>query len=101
MEFAPEDSAADKARRQPGEGRVLVSTNPMCEPQLGKRGLYGSLGGSEGGRDEQLAMLWVLNLADGEHSLGDMAERSGLATGDIERAVGRLEDAGLLVEPSE
>ena len=46
-------------------------------------------------------MLWVLNLADGSHSLGDMAERSGLKAADIERAASRLEDAGLLVEPPE
>ena len=34
----PEDAAADEVRRQPGEGRVLISTNPKCEPQLGKAG---------------------------------------------------------------
>ncbi len=83
----------------PGPGRVLVSTNPKCEPQLGKRGLYGSLGGSESGREEQLAMLWVLNLADGLHSLEDMAQRSGMPLATIERVSARLEDAGLLVAP--
>ena len=25
-----------------------------------------------------MAMLWILNLADGEHSLPDIAERSGI-----------------------
>ena len=83
----------------PGPGRVLVSTNPKCEPQLGKRGLYGSLGGSESGREEQLAMLWVLNLADGLHSLEDMAQRSGMPLGTIERVAARLEEADLLVAP--
>lgn len=76
--------------------RVLVSTNPRCEPQLGKRGLYGSLGGSDSGRDEQMALLWVLNLADGGHTLADMARRSELPLEAVESAAGRLEAAGLL-----
>ncbi len=85
--------------REPGPGRILVSTNPNCEPQLGKRGLYGSLGGSETGRDEQLAMLWVLNLADGRHSLEDMARRTQIPLETLERVAAQLENAGLLVEP--
>ena len=78
--------------------RILISTNPKCEPQLGRRGLYGSIGGSESGREEQLAMLWVLNLADGKHSLGDMAARSGIAVETLQRIADRLQEAGLLVE---
>ena len=50
---------------------------PFGEPQLGRRGLYRPLGGT-GIPDLQLAMLWVLNLSDGEHSLLDVAERSRL-----------------------
>jgi aminopeptidase-like protein len=102
---APDAGAAAGAEavpveRAPGPGRILVSTHPRCEPQLGRRGLYGSLGGSEAGREEQLAMLWVLNLADGRHSLTDMARRSGLELATVERVAGRLEEAGLLVERS-
>jgi aminopeptidase-like protein len=48
------------------------NVNGMCEPQLGKRGLYDAIG------PDQLAMLWVLNLSDGDHSLLDIAERSGI-----------------------
>lgn len=46
--------------------------NPKCEPQLGKRGLYDSIGVNE------MAMLWVLNLSDGCNTLLDIAERAGL-----------------------
>jgi len=53
-------------------------TNPFCEPQLGKRGLYDKIGARSNSKQNQLAMLWILNLADGDHSLLDMAERSGL-----------------------
>ncbi|HKP56857.1 MAG TPA: DUF4910 domain-containing protein [Polyangiales bacterium] len=48
---------------------------PWGEPQLGKRGLYKALGGADI-PDLQLALLWVLNLSDGAHSLLDIAERS-------------------------
>jgi aminopeptidase-like protein len=53
-----------------------VSLNPKCEPQLGKRGLYQKVGGLENPQQIQMAMLWVLNLSDGNHTLLDIAERS-------------------------
>ena len=55
-----------------------VNQNPKGEPQLGKRGLYGSIGGNADARTHQLSMLWVLNLCDGQHTLLDIANRSGL-----------------------
>lgn len=55
-----------------------VSTVQFCEPQLGKRGLYQAIGGDSQRAERQLAMLWVLNLADGQHTLEDIAARSGL-----------------------
>jgi aminopeptidase-like protein len=68
---------------------IYANQNPKCEPQLGKRGLYRAMGGVEGGVDE-LALLWVLNLSDGKHSLLDIAERSGCAFDTIKRAAGVL-----------
>ena len=53
--------------------------NPKCEVRLGKRGLYRTIGGEIGQPLNELALLWVLNLSDGDHSLLDIAERSGLA----------------------
>ena len=58
--------------------RTCVSLNPKCEPQLGKRGLYQAIGGDKDAARKQMAMLWALNLADGEHSVLDMAERAGI-----------------------
>jgi aminopeptidase-like protein len=57
--------------------RRYCNQNPHCEPQLGRRNLYRSTGGESIGQ-EITARLWVLNLSDGEHSLLDIAERSGL-----------------------
>jgi aminopeptidase-like protein len=65
------------------------------EPRLGKRGLYGSLGGASPGEVEH-ALLWVLSLADGEHDLVAMASRSGLGIDQLDRATGILEQAGLV-----
>ena len=78
------------------ESEIYRNSSPRCEPQLGRRGLYGSLGGSLEGRDGQLAILWVLNQSDGEHSLVDIADRSGMALEMIREAADRLLEAGLL-----
>jgi aminopeptidase-like protein len=59
-----------------GDGRYR-NLEPFGEPQLGRRGLYGALGGSQL-PGLQLAMLWVLNQSDGTKSLLDIAERSGI-----------------------
>ena len=74
---------------------TYMNQNPKCEPQLGKRGLYRTIGGVERGVDE-LALLWVLNLSDGTHSLLDIAERSGCAFNAIKLAVDLLVDHQLL-----
>ena len=68
---------------------------PFCEPQLGKRDLYRSTGG-ESINDEINALLWVLNLSDGEHTLLEIAERSGLRFSLIQKAADLLAASGLL-----
>lgn len=69
--------------------------SPYCEPQLGKRNLYRSTGGEAIGVEIN-ARLWVLNLSDGEHSLLDIAERSGLPFPAISDAAEVLREGGLL-----
>ncbi len=75
--------------------RRYRNLEPFGEPQLGRRGLYGGLGGA-GRKEREMAMLWVLNQSDGQHSLGDIAERSGLPAGVIRKAADALSEAGLL-----
>ena len=79
--------------------RTYVNLNPKCEPQLGKRGLYRSVGGTPppDGVDG-LVLLWVLNLSDGQHSLLDIAERAGCRFTDVNEAVKLLIKHGLLRE---
>lgn len=76
---------------------VFTSTNPFCEPQLGRRGLYSAIGGRTLQDDLEVALLWTLNLSDGRHGLLDIAERSGLPFDRIRRAAGVLREHALLV----
>jgi aminopeptidase-like protein len=76
--------------------RRYLNLNPMCEPQLGRRGLYGSIGGRSDAEERQMAMLWMLNLSDGDHSLLDVASRAGLPFELVAEVAGTLEEAGLL-----
>ncbi len=74
-----------------------LNQNQKCEPQLGQRGLYRTMGGNAASKDSELAMLWVLNLSDGQHSLLEIAERAKLAFPVVHAAARNLEVAGLLV----
>jgi aminopeptidase-like protein len=74
------------------------NTNPFGEPQLGRRGLYGSFGGRKDANVYEMAMLWVLNLSDGEHSLLDIAELSGMKFSFIQESATKLLEHGLLRE---
>jgi aminopeptidase-like protein len=81
------------------DDRRYLNTNPKGEPQLGRRGLYKSLGGGPAAdRVFEQTMLWVLNLSDGHHSLLDIAERSGLPFPAVKSAADVLEKHALLAE---
>jgi len=75
---------------------VFVTLCPKCEPQLGKRGLYRALGGYPDAGEIEMALLWVLNLSDGKHSLLDIGERSGLIFRRLREASDLLLKAGLI-----
>lgn len=72
------------------------NTAPFGEPHLGRRGLYAPTGGDPVTPVDTQAVLWTLNLSDGEHGLLDVAEASGLPFPVIRRAADRLAAAGLL-----
>ena len=57
---------------------TFENTSPKGEPNLGKRGLYGAIGGDKDAAADIMTMLWVLNLSDGRHTLLDIAERAEL-----------------------
>ena len=80
------------------KNKTYLNKNPKCEPQLGKRGLYGAIGGEPNAKISELAMLWVLNLSDGNHTLLDIADRSGLGFDSINKAANALLEHNLLKE---
>jgi aminopeptidase-like protein len=98
------DRLADTLRRCLEVFEVLegnhtyVNLAPKGEPQLGRRGLYGSVGGRSHAAAHQMAMLWVLSLSDGRCSLLQVAERSKLPFNAVRRAARALEAASLLAE---
>jgi aminopeptidase-like protein len=71
-----------------------VNLVPHGEPQLGRRGLYASVGGV--GPGGSMALLWLLSMSDGNHSLLDIAETSGLPWPSVVGAADALRRAGLL-----
>ena len=77
---------------------TYINLEPHCEPQLGRRGLRGSVGGRVDAGIGDLALLWVLNLSDGAHSLLDVAERSGLEFAAVRAAADLLLEHDLLRE---
>jgi aminopeptidase-like protein len=80
------------------QNRCYMNQNPKCEPQLGKRGLYGMVGGGTTGKEFELAMLWVLNYSDGHHTLLDIAQRSAIKFTTLKNAADKLIQHGLLKE---
>ena len=75
--------------------RRFANLSPKGEPQLGKRGLYGALGG-RAPEDFEQGLLWLLNQSDGTHDLVDIAQRSKLPLATLMRGADALEAAGLL-----
>jgi len=81
------------------ENRRYVNLSPKGEPQLGRRGLYGQMGGGKEAAAMEMALLWVLSFSDGRQELLDIAIRSGIPFNQISRAAEALRTAGLL-EPA-
>ena len=78
--------------------KSYLNQNPKCEPQLGRRGLYQAVGGQTQTKTNEMALLWVLNLSDGSHSLLDIADRSGYSFESIKKAADLLIRHQLLKE---
>jgi len=74
-----------------------VNLHPHGEPQLGKRGLYPTVGGKSAG-DAVMAMLWTLAYTDGSTSLLDIATIADLDFAQLRAAATALTGAGLLSE---
>lgn len=74
----------------------FINALPHGEPQLGRRGLYGAVGGAVNSKSAEMALLWLLAYSDGEHSLADIAHLAELSTDALQTAANALVDADLL-----
>lgn len=80
---------------------VYRRTDPRGEPMLSKFDLYHRLHARENYTadslwQERTTMLWLLNMADGEHDLIDVAEKSGASVAQVASLAERLLKVGLL-----
>ncbi|MHC4572981.1 MAG: DUF4910 domain-containing protein [Planctomycetota bacterium] len=78
------------------KNRKYLNLRPKGEVHLGKRGLYGMMGGLQNRAAEEMALLWVLNMSDANHSLLDISDRSGLDFDSVKNAADILCDHKLL-----
>jgi aminopeptidase-like protein len=75
--------------------RRYRNLKPKGEPQLGKRGLYRKAGGTAI-KHSELAILWVLNQSDGQTSLLEISEKSGIPLAELAAAAEALLKTDLL-----
>ena len=81
------------------EGNRYPRVTVLCEPQLGKRGLYPTLSTKTSGKDVR-AMTNLIAYCDGSLSLLEIAERIGQPMWELLPMVERLSEFGLLEEKS-
>jgi len=83
-----------------------VNLSPYGEPQLGKRDLYPNMNSEDTRKDSDDALsdgrvsldrlLWTLNMADGVHSVGEIAEKCECSIAELTPIIERLEQEGLI-----
>jgi len=79
-------------------GKKYMNLFPKGEPQLGKRGLYDSIGGRNDSQQLQMALLWVLSYSDGDYTLSDIGDLSGIETDLLNEAIHLLLTKQLIKE---
>ncbi len=65
---------------------IYYNQFPMCEPQLGKRGLYPTISAPDARNRINDAMMWILNYSDGNHTLFEILKKSALTLDDVLQA---------------
>jgi aminopeptidase-like protein len=71
------------------EKNNVYKVNVLCEPHLGRRGLYPTLSKKNSGDQKRLIMN-LLSYCDGEHSLIDIAEKINLPAWDLYESIETL-----------
>lgn len=77
------------------EKNNIYKVNILCEPQMGKRGLYSTLSKKNFGDHKSLIMDF-LSFCDGEHSLLDIANKINVPAWDLYEIVEKLASNDLI-----
>ena len=77
------------------EKNEFLKVNVLCEPRLGKRGLYPNLSIKESSKEVRV-MLNLISWCDGEHSLINIADKIGVPAWDLYEIVDKLKSHELL-----
>ena len=75
---------------------MLANSQPYCEPQLSKRGLYPTTGGGLFDQQRLQDTMLLLNWCDGTRDVLDVAERSGRPIRELAHIAEVLKRHGLL-----
>lgn len=75
---------------------VYINQHPNCEPQLGKRGLYPTLGSQREIDGSVKKIMWLLGFGDGKHDVLDIADKLALPAASLKPEVELLLKEGLL-----
>lgn len=75
---------------------TYINQYPECEPQLGKRDLYPTIGSQKDTSGIVNAMMWILNLSDGSNDLIDISDRSKVPVSVLIKASEELKEKGLI-----
>lgn len=78
------------------KNKYYLNKYPNCEPQLGKRDLYPTLGSQKETADFVNAMMWILNLSDGKNDLIEISKRSKFPFGLLIQAADKLTEKKLI-----
>lgn len=80
--------------------KTYLNLYPKGEPQLGRRGIYNTIGGKQKADVNIEALLWVLNLSDSKNSLLDISIRSKTDFVKIKNAADILFDKKIIKDIS-
>lgn len=77
---------------------VKINMQKKGEKKLGRRGIYGRMGGERREEKKEMEMMWVINIEDGGYQIIEMEERQKMKLEMIEDEEERIRDEGLIKE---